>query len=429
MELPNLNNIAVLALLGSIGAFWTQIKGVLTRFFSFFIRTDTLPYGNTPVDFINYIAPKSKIIRWGNRQFDSCHDSFIKPFNANHYVIFSAQNRLIFLWRGFIPLFLNGENNTLKVTYLFGTFNLRYHLGQSYLAAAKISMEQLKNPYNNFYLREVNGHDYGKLAIDEKMKSESPSLAPSSSSGLFTNFGVLGQKNEIIGLKHSDLIKVDNKTQTNYYWSRESKILLENIRYWLSSKKWFNDRKITWRRGALLYGKPGSGKTKMVLEVARELGIPVTKINLCNLSDKEFIDAYGYVVAGSIILIEDIDNVFNGRENILAEKSMNKKLVSFDTLINVIGGIKEYNGIFTVISTNRISMLDQALLRPGRLDVKIEVNALDKPGREFIAKNVLRDWPDLIVETVDKYPEITAAEFENHCVELAITKFYENAPK
>jgi len=44
-------------------------------------------------------------------------------------------------------------------------------------------------------------------------------------------------------------------------------------------------------------------------------------------------------------------------------------------------------------------------------------------------KNILRDWPDLIVEIVDKYPEITAAEFENHCVELAIAKFYENVPK
>jgi ATP-dependent 26S proteasome regulatory subunit len=144
------------------------------------------------------------------------------------------------------------------------------------------------------------------------------------------------------------------------------------------------------------------------------------------MSDKEFREAYH--TNGErcgIILIEDIDAIFNGRENVLAKTNRTKSLLSFDTLINTIQGVTQNNGIFLIITTNHREKLDPSLIRPGRIDVQIEVKSLDVEGRQFIAANILRDWKDLQDKLVNECEGCTAAEVENKAVEMALTKFYE----
>jgi len=60
------------------------------------------------------------------------------------------------------------------------------------------------------------------------------------------------------------------------------------------------------------------------------------------------------------------------------------------------------------------------MTRSGRLDAKIEVGPLCEEGRRFIAENILRDWRNLIDESVGSCDNMVAADFENHCIELAI---------
>ena len=127
-----------------------------------------------------------------------------------------------------------------------------------------------------------------------------------------------------------------------------------------------------------------------------------------------------------IILIEDIDTIFNGRKNLLAESSLSKNLLSFDTLINTISGVKENQGIFLIITTNEIEKLDSALLRPGRCDVHIKVDYIDQRGKETIAQNILFGYPDLIEKYGNMKEDQTAAAFENLCIEAALKRFYEN---
>jgi chaperone BCS1 len=148
------------------------------------------------------------------------------------------------------------------------------------------------------------------------------------------------------------------------------------------------------------------------------------------MSDEEFVKNYNVGSEKSmIILLEDLDVLFNLRENALAQTSKTKNLLSFDTLINTIAGIKRNDGIFLIITVNDISRCDPALIRPGRCDMKIEVGPLDRKGREFIARNILKGYPELIESIILTGEGKVAAEFENDCIELALREFYKDREK
>ena len=139
------------------------------------------------------------------------------------------------------------------------------------------------------------------------------------------------------------------------------------------------------------------------------------------MSNSEFIKAFEFEnSSGQIVLLEDLDATFNMRTNILAKSTHTKQLLSFDTLINTIGGIKAANGSFVIITTNHIENLDPALTRAGRIDAKIEIGPLCEDGRKFVAQNILRDWPNLVDKAIKECDNMVAAEFENYCIELAI---------
>ena len=83
----------------------------------------------------------------------------------------------------------------------------------------------------------------------------------------------------------------------------------------------------------------------------------------------------------SILLIEDIDKVFAGRENV-----SDKANITFSALLNCLDGAFYKHGLITIITTNHIEKLDEALLRTGRIDNKIEIPLpTDKEISEYLA--------------------------------------------
>ncbi|KAL0089250.1 P-loop containing nucleoside triphosphate hydrolase protein [Phycomyces blakesleeanus] len=162
--------------------------------------------------------------------------------------------------------------------------------------------------------------------------------------------------------------------------------LVSDAKEFLVSEKWYSDRGIPYRRGYLLYGTPGSGKTSFVYSLAGELGLNIYVVSLSNkgLTD----DTLGELVSGTpnrcILLVEDVDAAFVHRNR--ADGSGTNS-VTFSGLLNAIDGVAAQEGRILCMTTNHKEKLDPALIRPGRIDVRVHFeNATQEQARELFTK-------------------------------------------
>lgn len=429
------SNIALFAIFGAVAAFWQQVKGFVSTASSFVIRQDCIESNGAMYAFFKHYEKNIKIIRFGNRNIQETK-VWVPRLKYSLPFFFNKDSRLLILFSG-VPIFISPHSFGIKFTYLYGTFNFNRvanTLGELIQNDYCSQLEADKNKYNTqgFFVRDI----FGTLNSEMKMRQpenatidyDSPAQSPSGQPPSSQHFEVCALKSfvECYGSHHYQISmerSEEDDKPSSFFWSQEAQKLLGEMEFWLENRKWYQDREIRWRRGALLFGKAGGGKSKIVEECAKKLRLPVFKFNVGSMTDEDFIKKYkADYLDGQIILIEDVDVHYNMRENKSESKSIGAKMVSFDTIINAIGGIKSAESIFTVMTTNHVEGLDPALIRAGRLDAKIEVGPLCKDGREHIAKNVLRDWPLLIDRAVNECDNIVAAEFENYCIELAISE-------
>jgi chaperone BCS1 len=168
-------------------------------------------------------------------------------------------------------------------------------------------------------------------------------------------------------------------------------LLLEDARDFLDSKDWYNSRGIAHRRGYLLHGKPGSGKTSLIQAIAGELGLNVYIISLsrAGLDDTTLASAIGELPSRCIALMEDLDAAFHrgitreqedsaddGDDAAGGPKAGPKgppaSRITLSGLLNALDGVGAQEGRILFATTNRYNVLDSALIRPGRLDLHIE---------------------------------------------------------
>ncbi len=136
------------------------------------------------------------------------------------------------------------------------------------------------------------------------------------------------------------------------------------------SRGWYEQRGVPWRRGYLLEGPPGTGKTTLAMALASHLDRPLYTLNLGGLDgDDELLSAFAEAPSRAILLIEDIDgtNAAHARGEGKEEESK-RKSVTISALLNAIDGALAVDGRLLIMTTNRPEVLDPALLRPGRVD-------------------------------------------------------------
>jgi SpoVK/Ycf46/Vps4 family AAA+-type ATPase len=209
--------------------------------------------------------------------------------------------------------------------------------------------------------------------------------------------------------------------------------LVDELKHWKESEKWYKERDIQWRRGWLLHGPPGNGKTSLVRALAQDMNMPVFTFDLGSMSNQEFVKFWGLMIpyAPAIALLEDVDAVFHGRTNILGEQGGG---LTFDCLLNMLGGIDNNNGIFTVITTNNPDLLDPALgaprddnmsSRPGRIDRAIFLDNPDFDCRKRIILKILRDMeePDLS-DLAEQCDGMSSAQVQEQCMEIALGQLW-----
>ncbi len=238
------------------------------------------------------------------------------------------------------------------------------------------------------------------------------------------NFGKAKAKQNIEerpDVKFSDVAGVDEAVEE-----------MQEIKDFLANPAKYQSMGAKIPRGCLLVGPPGTGKTLLARAVAGEAGVPFFSI-----SGSDFVEMFVGVGASrvrdlfkqakeaspSIIFIDEIDAVGRQRGTGLGgghderEQTLNQLLVEMD-------GFEANDSVVLIAATNRADVLDPALLRPGRFDRQIVVDAPDVKGRERILKVHAKDKPigsDVDLAKVAKLtPGFTGADLANLMNESAL---------
>ena len=222
------------------------------------------------------------------------------------------------------------------------------------------------------------------------------------------------------------------KTFADVAGADEEKEELKEIVDFLKNPKRFVQYGARIPKGVLLVGPPGGGKTLLAKAVAGEAGVPFFSI-----SGSDFVEMFVGVGASRvrdlfeeakknspcIVFIDEIDAVGRQRGAGLGgghderEQTLNQLLIEMD-------GFQTNEGIIVIAATNRVDILDPALLRAGRFDRKVVVNYPDVKGREEILKVHARGKPlapDIDLKTLAKMtPGFIGADLENVLNEAAI---------
>lgn len=221
----------------------------------------------------------------------------------------------------------------------------------------------------------------------------------------------------------------------------EEKAELEDVVDFLKNPQKYIDLGAKIPKGVLLVGPPGTGKTLLARAVAGEANVPFFTI-----SGSDFMELFVGVGASRvrdlfetakkakpcIIFIDEIDAVGRqrgaglGGGNDEREQTLNQLLVQMD-------GFEDNEGIIVMAATNRVDILDPALLRPGRFDRRVNISIPDIRGREEILKVHARNKrleDDVDLKTIARITSgFTGAEIENLLNESAILAAKENRKK
>jgi chaperone BCS1 len=224
-------------------------------------------------------------------------------------------------------------------------------------------------------------------------------------------------------------ILVQNNWQRTWIWvlskkprsldtvalSEDAAHCIDDARAFLESKHWYEQMGIPYRRGYLLHGPPGCGKTSFCHVLASALQLDVCTMSLASkdIDDQGLVGMMRDAPLRSVIMLEDVDAVFTKRDN--TDRGSN---VTFSGLINAIDGVASQEGRILIMTTNHAEKLDPALLRPGRCDVKI---LFDRASREQLRAMYLRFFPgceDRAARFADSLPArgLSLAQVQNYLV-------------
>lgn len=207
---------------------------------------------------------------------------------------------------------------------------------------------------------------------------------------------------------------------------------LAEIVQFLSEPEQFNRLGARIPRGALLAGPPGTGKTLLAKAVAGEANVP-----FFSMSASEFVEMFVGVgasrvrdlfkqarqVAPCVVFIDEIDAV--GRKRSVRASSSDERDQTLNQLLVELDGFDPRQAVIVLAATNRVDILDKALLRPGRFDRRITVSPPDRAGREAILRVHTRQTPlhaDVELERLARLTTgMTGADLANLVNEAALS--------
>lgn len=195
---------------------------------------------------------------------------------------------------------------------------------------------------------------------------------------------------------------------------RQKEMFVDDIRDYLEieTRRWYADRGIPYRRGYLLHGPPGTGKSSLSFAVAGKFGLKIYVLSLASksLTEEGLAVLFEALPRRCVVLLEDVDTVGIARVQkkeetkvesadqkttataTTKEEESSKKGVSFSGLLNAIDGVASHEGRVLILTTNHPEKLDPALIRPGRVDMKIEFTLAENDAIGGLFERMFEDY-------------------------------------
>ncbi|KAK7059902.1 p-loop containing nucleoside triphosphate hydrolase protein [Favolaschia claudopus] len=219
--------------------------------------------------------------------------------------------------------------------------------------------------------------------------------------------------------------------------------LLTDMKDFLDNEGWYSLAGIPHRRGYLLFGEPGTGKSTTVHALAGELGMEIYFISLAapGLNNFTLGELFHSTPPHSILLIEDIDCAFplrvkNAEDSPRRHPSPSKavdeeghevgmpkprSMVTLAGLLNILDSVASQEGCILIATTNHIEQLDPALIRPGRIDMKIKYSLAKTEQLENVFHRFYPVQEDLSKPVGVKSGDVVTTEIEKLAQKFAST--------
>lgn len=195
--------------------------------------------------------------------------------------------------------------------------------------------------------------------------------------------------------------------------------LTKDIQDFYNSESWFEELGIPHKRGYLFYGPPGNGKTSTIVCLASHFSIPVYIIpKLTDANIDKMCSLFSELPKKAFVVFEDIDAMLHKKrkaksridellgddaddeEKDAAKETTEEKKVNFSGLLNALDGMTTPEGHIIFMTTNHPESLDPALIRPGRVDRKVEFH---NPDAFQIGKIFQKFFPQSDPQSVERF--------------------------
>lgn len=411
---------------------------ILTFLGSFFLTKITISSAGLSMAVQSYLTANFKKINIGAKEYVS-QTSYVLPLERETRVAYekcSNQHSTTIFRRGLQIVLVKSKEHysTSELEIMFSS--LTCDIEKLIMDAIEMydGIENRKSKSRRFFIEKI----YGKLLEFNKDRSDAMCNKISEEDGRFSpllTFRLLKWKHSEVCFAKPACDTLNNLVFPKHIWS-----YVYDIKRWKDSESWYKSKAIPWKRGWMLYGKPGTGKTSIARAIGEHLDMPIYSFDLSSFTDQCFSNEWERLKQNTpcIALIEDIDGVFEKRTNKASGARMQQS-ISFDCLLNTIDGVDNSDGIFTIITTNNIETVDEALIgefqnnqwtcRPGRIDIAIEFDYIDEECRKELANRILSDCIEHVQQIVIDGDGMTPAQFQHLCEKVALTDFWEKENK